>query len=278
MVEQHWAEVGAGVYQCRYDPLDVTVGAILGDQGVTVIDTRNNAGEAQEIIDGIARQFARPIAAVINTHAHYDHTFGNQRFAQLGIPIYGHHLIPRHFENYERPQLEEVRRSPELEPAMSWDAVVLTPPSRLLDQACHVQLGGRGIELLPLEPGHTDTDLAIHVPDAGVWFVGDIIEESGPPMFGSGADPLGWPKVLESLLGRIQAHDVIVPGHGAPVGRAFVAEQARYLELLATVLESAHGRGIALAEIAFPDELQKLWPADFLAEAAKDAYATLALE
>ena len=214
MAEGQWKQVAQRVFQRRYDPLDITVGAVLGEHGLTVIDTRNNACEAQEIIDDVSARFDLPIVAVINTHAHYDHTFGNQLFAQHSIPIYGHHLIPSHFEEYEKPRLEKVQRSPEAEPEMDWDGVVLTPPTHLLAQPCTLNLGGREVELIPLDAGHTDTELAIHIPDANTWFLGDIIEQSGPPMFGSGAYPLDWPIVLESLLERIQPGDIIVPGHG----------------------------------------------------------------
>ncbi|WP_426733915.1 MBL fold metallo-hydrolase [Glutamicibacter sp. 2E12] len=275
MAEGPWKHVAEGVFQRRYEPLDITVGAVLGGQGVAIIDTRNNAPEAQEILDEATTQFGLPIVAVINTHAHYDHTFGNQLFAQRGIPIYGHHRIPAHFEQFEKPRLEMVQRSPELEPEMNWSGVTLTPPSHLLAEPCTANLGGREVELIPLGAGHTDTDLAIHIPDAKAWFLGDVIEQSGPPMFGSGAYPMKWPVVLQSLLARIQPGDVIVPGHGEPVDREFVVRQMHCFELLATTLGSAHEKGAAIKDIAFPAELQELWPADFLLEAAKDAYAQL---
>lgn len=275
MVERHWNQIAPGVFQRRYDPLDISVGAVLGGHGVTIIDTRNNEREAREIIDEAAAQFGLPIVAVINTHAHYDHTFGNQLFAQQGIPIYGHHRIPAHFEQFEKPRLELVRRSPELEPDMDWDGVQVTPPSHLLEQPCMLSLGGRDIRVIPLGAGHTDTDLVIHIPDAQTWFLGDIIEQSGPPMFGSGAYPMGWPGVLASLLKHIQPGDVVVPGHGEPVGREFVIQQLHCFEQLAATLGAALQNGTAIKDIVFPAEVRALWPADFLLEAAKDAYAQL---
>ncbi|MGO2067015.1 MBL fold metallo-hydrolase [Glutamicibacter arilaitensis] len=275
MAEGQWKQVAQRVFQRRYDPLDITVGAVLGEHGLTVIDTRNNACEAQEIIDDVSARFGLPIVAVINTHAHYDHTFGNQLFAQHSIPIYGHHLIPAHFEEYEKPRLEKVQRSPEAEPEMDWDGVVLTPPTHLLAQPCTLNLGGREVELIPLDAGHTDTDLAIHIPDANTWFLGDIIEQSGPPMFGSGAYPLDWPIVLESLLERIQPGDIIVPGHGEPVDRDFVVRQLHCFQLLATTLRDAHQRDESIEQISFSAQLKDLWPEDFLMQAATDAYAQL---
>ena len=95
----------------------------------------------------------------------------------------------------------------------------LTPPAVLGDHSLTVELGGRTIELVLLEPGHTDTDLAVHIPDARTWFLGDAIEESGPPMFGSGSYPLNWANALTALLPSIQDGDTVVPGHGHVVTR-----------------------------------------------------------
>lgn len=60
MTDRTWTQVGDGVYQRRYDPLDVSVGLVIGPCGATVIDTRNNPAEAQEIMNDVAQQFAVP--------------------------------------------------------------------------------------------------------------------------------------------------------------------------------------------------------------------------
>lgn len=275
MTDRTWTQVGDGVYQRRYDPLDVSVGLVIGPCGATVIDTRNNPAEAQEIMNDVAQQFAVPIVAVINTHAHYDHSFGNQLFAHAGIPIYGHHLIAQHFENFERPRLLRVQQDPESEPDKSWAEVVLTPPSVPIAKPATVDLGGRELKLIPLDPGHTQSDLAIYIPDAGIWFLGDIIEESGPPMFGSGSFPLGWPKVLRSLLKLIDPQHVLIPGHGQAMDRAFVSGQLARFEELAQTLRTAHAASVAVDKIQYSAQLLALWPVEFLREAAVDGYAQL---
>lgn len=275
MTNSTWTQVGAGVYRRRYDPLDVSVGLVMGPRGATVIDTRNNPAEAQEIINDVAQQFAVPIVAVLNTHAHYDHTFGNQLFAHAGIPIYGHHLIAQHFEEFERPRLLRVQQNPASEPDNSWAEVELTLPSVPIAETTTVELGGRELKLIPLGPGHTETDLAIFIPDAGIWFLGDIIEESGPPMFGSGSFPLGWPEVLRSLLKLIDPQHVLIPGHGQAVDRAFVSAQLAQFEELAQTLRTAYAASIAVDEIQYAAQLLALWPVEFLREAAVDGYAQL---
>ncbi|WEO76879.1 MBL fold metallo-hydrolase [Cryobacterium sp. SO2] len=117
MTESGWLEVGRGVFQRRYDPLDVSVVVAAGPTGLTVIDTRNNPAEGDELIRDVALRFGLPIVAVVNTHAHYDHTFGNQSFAALpSAVVYGHHLIPRHFAEYGAPRLAAQQADPTREP------------------------------------------------------------------------------------------------------------------------------------------------------------------
>ena len=276
MIETGWFEVGPGVFQRRYDPMDVSVVVVVGPTGLTVVDTRNNPAEADEVIRDIARRFDVPIVAVVNTHAHYDHTFGNQSFAALpSVQVYGHHLIPSHFAAYEAPRLAAQQADPAREPDKRWVDVVLTPPGVLVHTAHTVVLGGRTIMLIPLDPGHTDTDLAVFIPDCRVWLLGDVIEESGPPMFGSGSFPLTWPTVVEGLLQEIQPGDVIVPGHGAVVDRDFVVRQMQALQEVADTILSCAAAGLSLDELPDDHTLFTLWPKVMLESAFAQGGAQL---
>jgi glyoxylase-like metal-dependent hydrolase (beta-lactamase superfamily II) len=276
MSDSGWLEVGRGVFQRRYDPLDVSVVVIVGPTGLTVVDTRNNPAEADEVIRDVALYFDRPIVAVVNTHAHYDHSFGNQSFAALpGALIYGHHLIPRHFREHEGPRLAAVQADPSLESDKRWADVMLTPPGSLIETRRTVTPGGRTIELIPLDPGHTDTDLAVLVPDCRVWLLGDIIEQSGPPMFGSGSFPLAWPDVLAGLLRAIEPGDIVVPGHGTVVDREFVVRQQAALQTVADTIRSSHAAGTSVDDLAADHELFALWPAVMLESAFRQGHAQL---
>ena len=272
-----WSPVGEGVFQRRYDPLDVTVGAIVGDDGVVVVDTRGNPAEAEEILRDVPEAFGLPVVAAVNTHAHYDHTFGNQAFAARGVAIYGHRRLPAHFTAYESPRLLAVQRDPGIEPDKEWAEVRLTPPSILVDSAIRIQPAGRAIDLIPLSPGHTDTDLAVLVPDARVWFLGDVIEESGPPMFGSGSYPIGWPGALRALLAQILPTDAVVPGHGSPVTRGFVEDQVARLQVVADEIVAQYGPDRTPEDVRFSPALQALWPESFLRSAVRAGFSELAL-
>lgn len=166
---------------------------VRGHNEVLVIDTGSSPAEAAAIEADLRQLGSIAVVGAVNTHAHFDHSFGNQHFgpgSALDVPIYGHHRMPAHLCEYETPRLENWRRGTGDEPVRDWAEIVITGPSRLVATRETIAVGGRAVELWPLGPGHTDTDLVVHVPDANTWIVGDVVEESGPPMYGSGCFPL----------------------------------------------------------------------------------------
>lgn len=269
-----WQEIADGVWQARYQPIDISTVLVRGSDGVLLVDTRCNPREASELLADVGGLGLGPIRWVVNSHAHYDHSFGNQVFADTAT-IYGHHLIPAHFRNFEQPRLSAWAADPAAQPHYDWNEVVLTPPHVLIDAPRELELGGRTVILLPLAPGHTDTDLVVHVPDARCWIVGDVIEESGPPMYGSGSFPFSWPAVLRELAVRIDDEDVVIPGHGRPVDRAFLARQGAALDAVADGIRAAHAarRSVesAAAQIAKGSGL----PPQIVEPAVRRGYAQL---
>jgi glyoxylase-like metal-dependent hydrolase (beta-lactamase superfamily II) len=277
-----WEEVAAGVFRRRYQPYDVSVCVVRGAGGLLVCDTRSSHRQADEIRADLRELGTLPVRWVVNTHAHFDHTFGNARFgpaSDIGAPIYGHERVPAHLDAYERPMLAELIAAGE-EPADEWREIVITPPTVLVGDAMTLDLGGTTAELLHLGRGHTDNDLLVHLRASGVWLTGDLVEESGPPVYGSGSFPLDWPATIGRLRAALGEGDVLVPGHGAVVGAAFLAAQHEQLAAAAALIVELHAAGVpaehAEAEAGdrwpFPEGL----PGAGLAAAARDGYAALA--
>ena len=184
---------------------------------LVLVDSRSSATEGAELAADLTWFAPARVQALINTHAHFDHTFGNQHFGHgsaTAVPIYGHHLLPAHLDQHEGPRLAAWRAGRGNEPYRDWDDVVITPPTHLVRTRQPYRLGTRRLELIPLSPGHTDTDLAVYLPDAGTWIVGDVIEASGPPMFGSGCYPLEFPASLRGLVSEMGAADTTSPAMG----------------------------------------------------------------
>ena len=276
-----WEEVAADVFRRRYQPHDVSVCVVRSAGGLLVCDTRCSHRQADEIRADLAALGTLPVRWVVNTHAHFDHTFGNARFgpdSDLGAPIYAHERVPAHLDTYERPMLAKLIAAGE-EPVGEWREIVITPPTVLVGEAMTLDLGATTAELLHLGRGHTDNDLLVHLPASGVWFVGDLVEESGPPVYGSGSFPLDWPRTIGQLRAELHDGDVLVPGHGAVVDAAFLAGQHEQLVAAAALVVELHAAGVpaerAEAEAGdrwpFPEGL----PGCGLAAAVRDGYAQL---
>jgi glyoxylase-like metal-dependent hydrolase (beta-lactamase superfamily II) len=127
--------------------------------------------------------------------------------------------------------------------------------------------GGRPVELRWCGRGHTDNDLVVVVPDAGVVFAGDLVEEGAPPSFGEDAFPLEWPATLDRLLAL--APPVVVPGHGDVVGHAFVRGQRDELAAMADLC-----RRVAAGDLP---AVQAVRSAPFPERFARDALALAAV-
>jgi glyoxylase-like metal-dependent hydrolase (beta-lactamase superfamily II) len=101
--------------------------------------------------------------------------------------------------------------------------------------------------------GHTGNDLVVHVPDAGVVFAGDLVEQGAPPAF-EDAFPLAWPATVGGILDL--RPEVVSPGHGDPVDAAFVvaqrAELAAVADIGVDVVAGRCGRRDALLRSPYP--------------------------
>jgi glyoxylase-like metal-dependent hydrolase (beta-lactamase superfamily II) len=260
-----WREVGERVFRFRYRSLDLNVGAVVGDGEVLVVDTRGWQAQAAELLADLRALTPLPCRQVVNTHAHFDHCFGNAAF--LPAAIWGH---ARCVENL-RTRGEEQRGSMQRwmpEAAAELAAVRIVPPDRPVpDAGASLEVGGRTVELRFLGRGHTDNDLVVLVPDAGVVFAGDLVEEGAPPSYGD-AFPLEWPATAGRLLEL--APPVVVPGHGAVVGRDFLGRQREELAAMAGLC-----RQVAAGELPAEEALRRApFPEATARQAVQRATAT----
>lgn len=249
-----WTEVGAGCYARRYDSFDVTVGAIVGADGVVVVDSLSSLAQGARLRDDVRKLSRRPIRAVVNTHWHFDHCFGNAEVAGRSADVWGHETLPGMLAEHGatvRDWLAE--QGPDWAAAMA--TLVIVPPSRTLTQTATIHLGDRAVVLRHLGRGHTDGDVLVQVPDADVVYAGDLVEQSGPPSFGDDSFPLEWPTTLGRLAELLTFSTAVVPGHGEVVDRAFVARQQADIGVVAETL-----RELAAAGAGERDAQAADWP------------------
>jgi glyoxylase-like metal-dependent hydrolase (beta-lactamase superfamily II) len=144
----------------------------------------------------------------------------------------------------------------EITPAPWPVAITHALPDRLVTDRAELTGGGRRVVLASFGPGHTDGDLVAHVPDAGVVFAGDLVEQGAPAAF-EDSHPRLWPTAVDGILGL--APTVVSPGHGEPVDVDFVtaqrAEPALISELSSDVVAGSRSRREALVRSPYPDEV-----------------------
>jgi glyoxylase-like metal-dependent hydrolase (beta-lactamase superfamily II) len=237
-------ELADGVFRRRYASLDLNIGVVIGGDGVLVIDTRASHGQARELLDEVSRLTALPIRWVINTHWHWDHTFGNAMLS--GAELWAH----RRCREYLREHGEESKRAAlELageEHRAAIEEVTILPPDHIIEQDGMIDIGGRSVRLEWLGLGHTDSDLVVSVVDAAVLFAGDLLEQGAPPQFSDGY-PLAWQDTAAALRSRVRG--ITVPGHGDVMDKDAVATQVEELAAVAAACAEALTTGVFDARV-----------------------------
>jgi cyclase len=188
-------------------------GAIVDDDGVTVVDTLMVRSQWEPFAAAVER-LDHPIRRLVLTHAHIDHVGGSRAFANamvLGSPQTSSLL------DGEMPVGAYKAFMPAFDAEFDDLAEIGTRPvTHLVTDVA--QLTPR-VELLPAN-GHTDGDVMVLVADADVLFAGDLCFFGVTPLAFQG-DPATWADVLDVVT---ELADTIVPGHG-PVGGANETEQ-----------------------------------------------------
>ena len=206
-------------------------GWVTGDDGVILIDTTGTEKRAHAFQQAVRRTTPLPAQALVNTHAHADHTHGNFVWAPQ-TAIIGHTLCR---EEVQRSSLSWTR---ERFPGGDFGNPVKTPPFITFEERLDVYAGDLKIELIHVGPAHTTNDVLAWIPERGVLFSGDIVFNGGTP-FAVGGSVTGWIEAVAIV--RALKPAVIVPGHGPVCDAGALDTVEAYLRF---VLREAE-RGVA---------------------------------
>ncbi len=247
------------------EPAGVNIGLVVGDTGALVIDTGSSPEQGAEIRRQAERLAGLPVTAVVATHWHYDHLFGLAAFTD--VPSYAHESVPGWLD---RPECREAAAG------LGVEHSTLTGPQHSFSLAKVVDVGGRRVELVHFGRGHSDGDVVVIVPDAGLIFTGDLLEGSGPPDFGDDCHFKDWPAAVDGILGLVAEDTILIPGHGSAMTREDAFIQRAEISGLYGQAEYLVGRGVKLADAYEAGE----WPFDepLVRDVLPLLYAQLAAE
>jgi cyclase len=274
-------KIAEGVYVTIADPSKgpqcLSNGGVIAGRDATLIVEGHFQPEGAALEVEAARAVSKaPIMAAINTHYHFDHSFGNLGYADRHIPIMAQEgALALMKERYgalqgvdKAPLLASLERKiaqatdpvdkkhfeSDLDP-YKWmygaiDATTLAYPTQLFgakDLPKRIDLGGLSA-VVEFHLGHTPTDLIIRVPERDVVFTGDLLfYRSYPVCFD--ADMVAWRRVLD-LFASYGPKMRFVPGHGPMCGLETVREQVDLLDDLRSHAEKMIQKGASVEEAA----------------------------
>jgi cyclase len=266
-------EVSPGIY--AYVQPDGTwwinnTGFLTGPQGVISIDSCSTHRRTQAYLDAIGTVTRAPVRAVINTHHHGDHTFGNCLFP--GAAIIAHEFARAEAIAFGPPRDLPFWDGPD------WGDLTLDPPFITFADQITLHAGDLRAQVRHVgTAAHTTNDSIIWIPDRSVLFCGDLIFNGGTPFLLMGSVS-GAIEVLEQVIGPLAA-TTIVPGHG-PVfeGTGPVEETLDYLRFVQQAAASGRKAGLTPLQAAMQTDLGRFsrWPdSERIAGNLHRAYAEL---
>ena len=255
MVQQDnegWLVLGGGIFLLSSSAARalVNIGLVVGTERALVIDTGCGPRHAAEILAAVRTVTPLPLV-VLNTHAHWDHFFGNAIFLRDGAKndggteLWAHAAAERAMaETGESQRVFVAVPEPEMAAGVGVGTEMVIPThliggeNNLEGAECFegapeptpmvLGLGGVTVELFTLGHGHTKGDLMVGAP--GVLFAGDALEEGAQPSVEPESSLTGWIAVLRQLAAMGEKYPVMIPGHGHPVDANFAARMADTME------------------------------------------------
>lgn len=198
-------------------------------KGLIVFDTGRHPEHAQAILD-YAKARHRPIAAVVNSHWHLDHTTGNWdiRQAYPQVQVYASNALEGALATFlkdSRAQTAQMLADPKTPAAvrdqLERGVVVIDHPERIrpnhvVAKSGPMTIAGRKLDVHLAKFAATEGDVWIYDPSTRVLLSGDLVVGLVPFMDTACAD--GWSKALDAIAAT--PFRTLIPGHGPVMNRA----------------------------------------------------------
>ncbi len=223
---------------CRNAPL-VDTFIIVTQRYVVVVDTMINAATAEKLLD-VARPFLTGSRSllVVNTHADYDHCWGNQLFTAMGAPVIGRQASAPIFS--EPDPVAYLQRLQADEPEI-FGEVTPTPPTILFDETLTIDGGDLTLELVAT-PGHTVDHASLYIPEISTLLAADAAELPYP----MARTAAGLLEMRQSLarLAALNAATVLYCHAPTDIGPQLLRDNIAYYDKMEAACRAALARGI----------------------------------
>ena len=231
-------ELETGVFARLHEGL-TNAGIIVGDDSVLIIDSLRVPSFARDLIKDVKDITDKPIKFVIDTHSHWDHSWGNEEFPDA--TIIGHKNCYAEMIDVEWNEQWRKKVTSSNDPwSEEGNIVNITPPNMTFETSMQLYFGGRELDLKYFGRAHTSGDIYIHLPKEKIVFTGDVAQDGGVPYLGD-CYPVDWPDTDNKLAAL--PIERFMSGHG-PIGDHKALEGARdFIHNLVDSVKSAIADG-----------------------------------
>ncbi len=252
---------------------------IVNDQDVLLVDDGTTPATARALVEDIKLLTDKPVRTVVNTHFHYDHTFGNQVFGPE-VEIIGHEYLRNAMLNFDvlhrEPYLtsmgtlatriaglqkqiadeKDVSRKASLGKDLTaaeslreqLKEVKVTAPGRTYATKLILHKGSREIQLLFLGRGHTGGDTFVYLPQERIVCTGDMDEGARVAYMGDGVFD-EWIASLDEL--KKLDFQLVLPGHGVPFrDKTVITAFQSYLSDITSQAAALRKQGVSAEDAA----------------------------
>ncbi|HEU5100089.1 MAG TPA: MBL fold metallo-hydrolase [Roseiflexaceae bacterium] len=247
---------------CRCGTL-VDTFIVVTERYVVLVDTLINPSTAAALLEIARPHLASRQLLAVNTHADWDHAWGNQLFAGPGAAHTAPILATRRCAERLRSERERHKlANMQAGQPGRFDDVLLTPPTVLFDERLAIEGGDLTLDLFAT-PGHRPDHIAVFIPEIGTLLPGDAAELPFP--FVDSAESL--PAMRDSLARMDALRPATALYCHAPVdsGPGLLRQNMAYFDTVDQRCRAALARGVpanldgadveALVEFSFAEAL-----------------------
>ncbi len=253
-------------------------GFLIGKDAALLIEGFGTPAGAAFQWDALRKVTQVPVAGALDTHYHFDHSFGNSFYGANGIQLWGHASVSKRLvENYlplqgadratvlasYEKRIQDAQSDAQKQHAQGDLAAIgnifdlanratLTLPNRPLDPAklpLSVDLGHLSL-VIETYPGHSGTDIIVLVPDQKVVYTGDLLFNGMYPVcFDEKATVAGWRATLKTFASW-DKETIFVPGHGQVCGQEGIQLLRDVFDDISEQAEKLYKAGVPASEAA----------------------------
>jgi glyoxylase-like metal-dependent hydrolase (beta-lactamase superfamily II) len=301
--ERTVTNLAEGIYEIRHPdapdgfPQSNTT-VIIGARSVLVVDSCLLPSTARQDVEQIRKWTTQPVTYLVNTHWHFDHTLGNQTYADA-FPnvqiiaqkatqkiiadfnpgaVTGYHTRAERFQkvldsgkNPDGTPLTDADRK-DYQHALSGLGAVVEEfktakqlvPNVAFDTELDIDLGDRPVQIKFMGRGNTVGDAVVYLPKDRIVMTGDLVDHPVPYLFGG--FPLDQVQTLQALAALDAA--TIVPGHGDVLhDKTYIYQMIDLLKTVNAAMEKEVNNRKKL------EEVQASFPKTFDVKTWKDRFA-----